>query len=169
QPALALAPAAIVEVEEDVPASREGRGEPDRERHLLDAAGAVDEDDGGELVRRLAVLRAIDIARHPGPVAPDGHRDGLDVVRERRVLGGPRLRQGLPLLRGGRAGRDQEQNRYDGRSTGEHGRSSEREAGGLGFGDDHSGRPKQRTLPVYCFGKKHSKSAGVQRTLPPPT
>src|SRR5262249_28069017 len=41
--------------------------------------------------------------------------------------------------------------------------------GFLAFGDDHSGKPKQRTLPVYCLGKKHSKSEGVQSTLPPPT
>src|SRR5262249_49667592 len=32
-----------------------------------------------------------------------------------------------------------------------------------------SGRPKQRTLPVFCFGKKLSNSLGVNRVLPPPT
>src|SRR5438034_6378065 len=35
--------------------------------------------------------------------------------------------------------------------------------------DSHSGRPKQRTLPVYCLGKKHSYSLGENRVLPPPT
>src|SRR5882672_11789768 len=31
------------------------------------------------------------------------------------------------------------------------------------------GNPKQRTLPVYCLGKKHSYSLGENRVLPPPT
>src|SRR5467141_716212 len=35
--------------------------------------------------------------------------------------------------------------------------------------DSHSGSPKQRTLPVYCLGKKHSYSLGEKRVLPPPT
>src|SRR5258707_1175641 len=36
-------------------------------------------------------------------------------------------------------------------------------------GSSYSGSPKQRTLPVYCLGKKHSYSLGENRVLPPPT
>jgi hypothetical protein len=32
-----------------------------------------------------------------------------------------------------------------------------------------SGSPKQRTLPVYFLGKKHSASRGEKSVLPPPT
>src|ERR1041385_9206911 len=49
-------------------------------------------------------------------------------------------------------------------------KSENRNASAKGFNhNSHSGSPKQRTPPVYCFGKKHSYSLGENKVLPPPT
>src|SRR5262249_52230894 len=59
EPAITLAPAAIIEGQEEIAVLCEGGAEPRRESRLLDTTRAVNEDDGGKPVRGLQILRAV--------------------------------------------------------------------------------------------------------------